>query len=104
MVEAVELATIVANLADLPPHVVEEACRSRLREHPVRSLAGQAALAGAVARLAEEHVARLLADPIGLAAALGFALKGTPLAPAAIGVTRTDLFREAGLAAAKLPT
>lgn len=102
MREAVELATIVANVAQLPPHVVRAACVGALRDHPVQALAGQAALAGAVARLAEAKVAALLANPALLLAALAAARAGEPLAPELLGVTREALFREAGLAAARL--
>lgn len=100
--EAVELATVVQNCTNLPSHVVAAAIRGALHRDPVRALAGQAALSGAVGRIAEGHVAALLADPELLQVAWLRAEQGTPLCPDAVGISRDGLLREAGLAAARL--
>lgn len=103
MREAVELATIVANAVDLPAEVVTSAVRERLAGGAaVSSLAAQAALAGAIGQLAERRVAALLRDPDALTLAASRARQGSPLQPSAIGVTRSALLREAGVAAAAL--
>lgn len=102
MAKAVELATVVADQAQLGPHVVRGAILGALTHEPIRTVAGQAALAGCVAQLAENRVTALLAEPEALLAALVAAKAGAPLCGADLGVTRELLFREAGLAAARL--
>lgn len=100
--EAVELATIVANAADLPTDVVSVALAERLDAGPVRSLTAQASLCGALGRLAEARVAALLVDAEALTTAAQLARAGRPLTPEAIGVTRDALLAEAGVSAARL--
>lgn len=102
MQEAVELATICANVAELPPHVVSAAIGGALRAHPVRALAGQAALTGAVGRIAEERVDAMLSDPVLLRAALDAALERRPWSAEALELSRGALLRRAGAAAARL--
>lgn len=100
--EAVELAAIVQDCATLPPALVAEAIRGALTNDPIRALTGQAALTGGLARLAEERVAALLADPELLQVAMMRAEQGVPLSAEAVGISRGALLREAGLAAARL--
>jgi len=101
--EAVELATIIANRGMFSDVIVGEAF-ARAAQTPVESLAHQAALTVAVARLASEQVARLLADPVALRALAAAAAAGSPSGPALVGVTVPALLRAAGDAAARLTT
>ena len=99
--QAVELATIIANREMLTDVIVGEAF-GRAAQTPVESLAHQAALTVAVARIASEQVAALLADPEVLLAHAKAAATGMPSNPALVGVTVQALLRAAGDAAARL--
>lgn len=102
MREAVELATLVQNAVHLPPHVISAAIVGALREHPLRALAGQAALSGAIGRMAEARVGAFLADPELLQVAWMRAEQRVPLTAEAVGISLGALLRDAGLSAAKL--
>lgn len=102
MREAVELTTIVQNCSTLPPEVIRDAMNEALGENPVRALAGQAALTGAVARMAEERLALIFRDAHFLQMASDQALQGRPVTPCEIGCSRQDLIRQAGIAAARI--
>jgi len=98
---AVELATIIANREMFTSEIIGEAF-GRAALTPVESLAHQAALTVAVARVASEHVAALLADAEMLRAHAVEAAAGRPSSPALVGVTVQALLRAAGEAAARL--
>ena len=99
--QAVELATIIANREMFTDVIVGEAF-ARAALTPIESLAHQAALTVAVARIASEQVTELLADPVALRALAVKADAGHPSSPSLVGVTVQALLRAAGEAAARL--
>ena len=98
---AVELATIIANREMFTSEIIGEAF-GRAALTPVESLAHQAALTVAVAKIASEQVATLLSSPLALRAHADAAAAGHPSSPALVGVTVQALLRAAGEAAARL--